>query len=121
MKTKLTERKFKSRLGLARQLFSRLACVGAFILICSSASAQNLFVSGRDAYGGAIFKFTWDGGQSVFASGFYKPWDMAFDSAGKVNVVDYMIIEGELHGNAAMYKITTKAVLTIFDCVVRSA
>ena len=61
MKTKLTETKFKSAIGRAGQLFSRIACLGAVILICSSASAQNLFVSGSDARGGEIFKFTWDG------------------------------------------------------------
>jgi len=114
MKTKLTETKFKSRLGLAGQLFSRLACLGAVILICSSASAQSLFVSGRDAHGGEIFKFTWDGGQSVFASGLYKPWDMAFDSAGNLYVVDYVILDGDMVGNAAIFKITPNGTLTIF-------
>jgi hypothetical protein len=38
---KLTEIKFKSAIGIAMQLFSRAACLGALILICSSASAQN--------------------------------------------------------------------------------
>ena len=41
MKTKLTEIKLKSAIGVARQLFSRAACLGALILICTSASAQN--------------------------------------------------------------------------------
>lgn len=72
MKTKQTETKFKCGFGRARQLFSRAAWVGAVISICSSASAQNLFVSGKslpvsegpgDGYG-TIFKFTWDGGQA---------------------------------------------------------
>src|SRR5262245_37101770 len=40
MKTKLTEIKFKSAIGVARQLFSRAACLGTLILIYSSASAQ---------------------------------------------------------------------------------
>ena len=88
--------------------------MGAAILTCSSASAQNLFVSGRDAGGGEIFKFTWDGGQSIFASGFYKPWDLAFDSAGNLFVVDYMIVGGDLVGNAAIFKITPNGMLTIF-------
>src|SRR5262245_48631210 len=105
MKTKLTETKSKAALRIAGRLFSRLACVGAVILICSSASAQSLFVSGRDAHGGEIFKFTWDGRQSIFASGLYKPWDMAFDSAGNLYVMDYMIVNGERIGNAAIYKI----------------
>jgi len=87
MKAKVTEAKCSaiSRVG---RFFSMVA-LGAAILTCSSASAQNLFVSGRDAGGGEIFQFTWDGGQSIFASGLYKPWDMAFDSAGNLFVVDY--------------------------------
>ncbi len=45
MKAKLTETKFKSAIGRAGQLFSKLAGLGAVILIYSSASAQNLCVS----------------------------------------------------------------------------
>ena len=113
MKTKLTEPKFKSAIGLAARLFSRIACLGAVLLICSSASAQNLFVSGKDAGGGAIFKFTWDGRQSIFASELYKPGDMAFDSAGNLFFVDYVIL-GDGAGEAAIYKITPNGTLTIF-------
>ncbi len=46
MKTNLTKTKFKSIFSTVSQFFSRAACLGAVILICSSASAQNLFVSG---------------------------------------------------------------------------
>ena len=114
MKTKVTETKSKSALGRAGQLFSRVVWLGAAILICSGASAQNMFVSGRDAGGGEIFKFTWDGGQSIFASGLYKPWDLAVDSAGNVFVMDYMIVSGDQVGNAAIFKITPSGTLTIF-------
>ena len=86
MKTKLTEIKSKSGFGLARHSFGRLLCLGAVILICSSASAQNLFVSGSDANGGKIFKFTWDGVQSIFASGLDDPHALAFDGAGNLFV-----------------------------------
>ena len=86
MKTKLTEIKSKSAFGLARHSFGRLLCLGAVILICSSASAQNLFVSGSDANGGKIFKFTWDGVQSIFASGLDDPQGLAFDGAGNLFV-----------------------------------
>ena len=113
MKTLVTETIFKSALGRIGQFFSMVA-LGAAILTCSSASAQNLFVSGRDADGGEIFKFTWDGGQSIFASGLYKPWDMAFDSAGNLFFVDYEIVGGDLRGNAAIFKITPNGTLTIF-------
>ena len=113
MKTKLTEARFRSAFGRAGQFFSMVA-LGAAILTCSSASAQNLLVSGRDAHGGEIFRFTWDGKQSIFASGLYKPWDMAFDSAGNLFVVDYMILGGDTLGNAAIFKITPNGTLTVF-------
>jgi len=114
MKAKVTETKFRSAIGRAGQLFSKLAGLGAVILISSSASAQNLCVSGRDASGGEIFKFTWDGGQSIFASGLYKPSDLAFDSAGNVFFVDYEIVGDGPSGEAAIYKITSSGTLTIF-------
>src|SRR5262245_44226567 len=107
MKTKLRDTKSKSPISRIGQLFSRLACLGAVIVICSTASAQNLFVSGRDDRGGEIFKFTWDARESVFTSGLYKPWDIAFDTAGNLFFVDYMIVDegdGGLSANAAVYK-----------------
>ena len=114
MKTELTQAKFRAALGRAGQFFSMVA-LGATILICSSASAQNLFVSGRDSGGGEIFKFTWDGGRSIFASGLYKPWDLAFDNAGNLFVVDYVILDGgDAVGNAAIFKITPNGALSIF-------
>jgi len=122
MKTKPTATKSESAFGRVRQLFSRVAWLGAVILICSSASAQNLFVSGKnlptnegpgDGYG-AIFRFTWDGGQSVFASGLYKPGNLTLDSAGNLFFMDYVILEGGASGNAAVFKITPNRTLTIF-------
>src|SRR6266481_8154056 len=113
MKAKLTETKFKSAFGRVGQLFSRVVWLGAAILICSGASAQNMFVSGKDAGGGEIFQFTWDGAQSIFAPGLYQPWDLAVDSAGNVFVVDYEIVGGDLPGNAAIFKITPSGMLSI--------
>ena len=110
MKTKLTKTKFESAIGRAGQLFSRIACLGAVILICSAASAQNLFVSGseltKNCLGGcgAIYKFTWDGGQSIFASGLTDPGDLAFDRAGNLLVVDYG--SSGLIGDGVVYKVT---------------
>jgi hypothetical protein len=113
MKAKLTEAKFRSaRRRVGR--FCSMVALGAAILTCSSASAQNMFVSGRDANGGEIFKFTWDGVQSIFASGLYKPLDVAVDGAGNVFVVDYMILGGDSVGNAAIFKITPSGVQSIF-------
>ena len=75
-------------------------------MICSSAFAQNLFVSGTDARGGEIYKFSWDGRQSIFASGLADPGDLAFDSVGNLFVVDYEIVGDDpgspLLGNAAV-------------------
>jgi len=96
MKTRLTEPKFKSAIGVAGWLVSRIACLGAVILICASASAQNLFVSEYNpddrncnevGYCGNIVKFTWDGTRSVFASNLIRPEDLAFDSASNLYVV----------------------------------
>ena len=118
MKTKLTETKFKSAFGLARRLFGRAVCFGAVIVICSSASAQNLFVSGSEPTKncfdgcGAIFKFTWDGGKSIFAIGLTNPWDVAFDNDGNSYVIDYD--RSGLLGNAAIYKITPNGTRTRF-------
>jgi hypothetical protein len=117
MKTKLTKTNFKFASGLAKQVFSSVACLGAVILICSSASAQNLFVSGsepsKNCLGGcgAIFRFTWDGGRSVFASGLTNPWDVAFGGAGNLYVVDYD--RSGLRGDAVIYKITPNGARTI--------
>ena len=108
MKTKLTETKFKSALGRAGQLFSRVVCLGAAILICSSASAQNMFVSGTDTRGGEIFKFSWDGKQSVFASGLNYPGDLAVDSAGNLFVLDRVC--SELFCDTVIYKMTGSTV-----------
>src|SRR5436190_17041798 len=116
MKTKVTETKFISTICRANQLFSRIACFGAVILICSSAWAQNLIVSGsgplKNCPGGCgeIYKFTWDGRQSILASGLTDPWDVAFDSAGNLFVVDYD--RSGLRGDAVIYKITPNGART---------
>jgi hypothetical protein len=114
----LTTTKFKSGFGIAGQLLSRAACLGAVILICSSVSAQNLFVSGSEPQKncrggcGAIFKFTWDGKQSIYTLGLIDPWDVAFDSAGNLFVVDYD--RDGLIGKAAIYKITPNRTRSTF-------
>ena len=104
MKTKLTETKFKSAVGRAGQLFSRVVWLGAAILICSGASAQNMFVSGTDPRGGEVFKFSWDGKQSIFASGLHYPGDLAVDSAGNLFVLDRVC--SELFCDTVIYKMT---------------
>ena len=117
MKTKLTESRFKCAPGVARRLFSRIACLGAVILICGSASAQNLLVSGNARLKncrpscGVIYKFSWDGGPSIFAVGLNTPGDVAFDSARNLFFMDYN--GDELFGKAAVYKITPNGVRTI--------
>ena len=88
MKTEQQETKFKSTFEAARHLFCRLVCLGAVSLICSSAPAQNLFVSVNDAGGGKIVEFTPDGVQSTFASGLDGLGGLAFDNAGNLFVAD---------------------------------
>jgi Strictosidine synthase-like, N-terminal len=94
MKTKLTKANSKSALGRVRQLFSRTACLGAVILICSSASARNLFMS--DGYSGIednlghIYKFTTRGVASTFRSGLDGPEGLAFDVAGNLYVTSFL-------------------------------
>ncbi len=111
MRTKLTEAKFRFALGRIGQLFSRVVWLGAVILICSSASAQNMFVSGTDAGGGEIFKFSLAGSESIFATGLVDPWDLAVDRAGNLFVVDSQC--GELYCGAKVNKITPQGVRTI--------
>jgi DNA-binding beta-propeller fold protein YncE len=110
MKTKVTQTKFKSALEVAGQLFSRIACLGAVILICNSASAQNLFVSANDNSGGMILKFTWDGVRSIFVTGLPATRGMTFDQAGNLYVAAG---EGGLLGDR-IYKITPGGVQSIF-------
>jgi hypothetical protein len=90
-------------------LFAVLLTLGA---VRSQASAQNLFVSGTDAGGGVIYKYTWDAKQSIFASELDKPGDLAFDNAGNLFVIDYEILD--YVGNVAVYKITPSGAQTIF-------
>ena len=70
MKGGQTKTKFDSAFRAASQPIARVVCLGAIILICSSAPAQNLFVS-SDAGGGNIYEFTSNGVRSTFASGLY--------------------------------------------------
>jgi DNA-binding beta-propeller fold protein YncE len=112
MKMNLTKTNSKFGVGSVSHLFSSAVWLVALFLICSSAFAQNLCVSGRDGRGGEIYKFTWDGGQSIFVSGLTDPWDVAFDRTGNLFVVDYD--RSGLLGNAAVYKITRSGVRSTF-------
>ena len=111
MKAKLTQGKFRFALGRVGQLFSLVVWLGAVILICSSASAQNMFVSGTDAGGGEVFKFPLAGPETIFATGLVDPWDLAFDRAGNLFVVDSQC--GELYCGAKINKITPQGVRTV--------
>jgi DNA-binding beta-propeller fold protein YncE len=111
MKAKVTEAKCSAAFGRVGQLFSRVAWFGAVILICSGASAQNMFVSGTDAGGGEIFKFPLAGPETIFATGLVDPWDLAVDRAGNLFVVDSQC--GELYCGAKVNKITPQGVRTI--------
>ncbi len=81
---KLTEMKSKSALRLAGHLFSRILCLGAVVLVCTSAAAQNLFVSGSNS----IYEFTPSGAETTFASALTGSGALAFDNAGNLFVAD---------------------------------
>src|SRR5437667_8252215 len=101
MKNELTKTTLKSALDEACYLFGRAICLRALSLVCSSAPAQNLFVS-SDAAGGNIYEFTPNGVQSTFASGLSGA--LAFDKAGNLFVLN--------GGN--IYKITPAGLRTTF-------
>ena len=90
MKNKQTERKSRSGFGLTRHLIGGVLCLAVISLICSSASAQNLFVS--DGYSGIehnlghIYKIPPNGVRSTFASGLNGPSGLAFDRVGNLFV-----------------------------------
>ena len=118
MKTKLTETKnFKHRRSGIAHFLNRMICAGAVILICSSASAENLFVSGNKPYNchegcGVIYKITWDGLESIFASDLTDPLAVAFDGAGNLFVVDHQ--RGGLIDAGVIYEITPSGARTTF-------
>ena len=113
MKSNQTETKSKSTLGLTRHLLNRVMCLGAVILTCSSAPAQNLFVSDGYSNSGNIYKFTPDGVQSTFASGLSGLGGLAFDSAGNLFVSDSTAgLGGSINGT--IYKFTPDGARTTF-------
>jgi hypothetical protein len=63
------------------------------MLMCSSAAAQDLYVSARDYSGGKVLRFTWDGLRSTFASGPSALQGLAMDSAGNLFVAD--VVRGD--------------------------
>src|SRR5205823_553105 len=108
MKNELTKTTFKSALDEACYLFGRAICLGALSLVCSSAPAQNLFVS-SDAAGGNIYELTPNGLRSTFASGLDLPTGLAFDSAGNLFVANVSKFI-----NGAIYKFTPAGGRTTF-------
>jgi hypothetical protein len=133
MKTKVTEPKSRFVRALAARLICTAACLGAVILICSSASAENLFVTAyintpnspnvsadsesgdilTDASFGAVAKFTWDGKQSIFARGLTAPADLVFDNAGNLFLTDCSDCLTP-HASLVIYKVTPNGVWTTF-------
>ena len=72
--------KFKSNIRAGCHSFGGVVCVGAVLLIASSAQAQNLFET--DLHSGNIYEYTPGGARSTFASGLDEPYGLAFNSAG---------------------------------------
>ena len=113
--TSQTEMKLRSGVGLTRHLISGVLCFAVISLICSRASAQNLFAVGLNPttgnFTGSIYKFTPNGVRSTFASGLKSPFALAFDSAGNLFVADAG--DGNA-GSGAIYKFTPAGVRTTF-------
>ena len=101
-----------NQLTKLKLLLAVLVTLGVTVAQADILPGVSLFVSGRDARGGEIFKFTWDGVQSIFASGLIDPGDLAFDSAGNLFVVDHD--SSGKGGEATVYKITPNGVRTTF-------
>src|SRR4029453_1236673 len=90
-----------------RITFSTAVCLSALSLICSSASAQNLFaVDVQGPIYGNIDEFTPNGVRSTVASGLNDPVGLAFDHAGNLFVADA--------ASRAIYKLTPAGVRTTF-------
>jgi len=84
-KVKLMKTKLKSSVRAACRSLGGAVCVGAVMLIASSAQAQNLFVADSP---GTIYEFTPGGARSIFASGLNYPQGLAFNSASNLFVAD---------------------------------
>jgi DNA-binding beta-propeller fold protein YncE len=97
---------------------SKTVCVGVVLLIATSAQAQNLFVANAGSYpnfSGNIVEITPDGTQSTFASGFYSPAGLAFNSAGNLfvaNTGDLNITEITPDGTQSIYATTVSKLPT---------
>ena len=85
MKNKLTETKLRPSISLTRHLISAVLCLAVISLICSRASAQNLFVTD----GATIYQSTPDAVRTTFASGLSRAFGLTFDSEGKLFVVNH--------------------------------
>ena len=118
MKKKQTETKSRCGFGLTRHLIGGVLCLAVISLICSRASAQNLFAVHVDVdsnfhpIDGTIDEFTPNGVRSTvasgLASGFNIPFSLAFDKAGNL----FVAVGGG--GNPAIYKFTPAGVRTTF-------
>ena len=111
MKKQLTKTRFNASLGIARHLFGGAASLGAVILICHSAAAQDLYVSARSDSGGKVLRYTWDGMQSIFAEELSDPQGLAMDSAGNLFVAD---VVGDDPVISLIYKFSPDGVRSTF-------
>lgn len=81
-----------------------ILCLGGLLLLCSTAQAQNLFVSGYS--GNNIYELFPNGAQSNLISGLNSPYGLAFNSAGVLFEAD------EVGGN--IYKIMPDGTKTVY-------
>src|SRR6266699_2600606 len=110
MKNKETETKLRSDIGLTRHLIAGILCLAVISLICTRASAQNLFAvdAGQGLINGNIDEFTPNGVRSTFASGLNIPFGLAFDKSGN------LFVAVANAGSGAVYKFTPAGARTTF-------
>src|SRR3954470_15296691 len=111
MRNQLTKTRFNAVLGIACHLFGRAASLGAIMLICHSATAQDLYVSARDDNGGKVLRFSWDGLQSTFALALSDPQGLVMDNAGNLFVAD---VVGDDPVISLIYKFSPDGVRSTF-------
>ena len=101
--------KFKSSIRAAYHSFGGAACVGAVLLIASSARAQNLFAAGYSYT--TIYEITPGGTVSIFNNNLSGPQGLAFNSAGDLFVANYDWFSGN---GGKINKITPSGTMSTF-------
>ncbi len=102
---KLSKRNFKKSVKLKSKKAGHFwgAVAGGVVILASSASAQNLFVSSYSD--STIYEMKPDGTRQVFASGYgvYQPYFLAFDNGGNLFVASGGIFKFAHDGTQTLF------------------